>query len=459
MIAEPAPLRAPGVAPLGQRDVLAIAVPIMLSNVTTPLIGIVDTAVLGQLGDPRLIGAVAVGAMIFNMIYWGFGFLRMGTTGLTAQAYGAGPQAEVVATLMRALLIAGAAAAALILAQIPIALIAFKLVPGSQDVEAAAQTYFSIRIWSAPAALANYALLGWFIGLGRAGTAFVLQLILNLTNAALDALLVLGFGLEVAGVAIGTLAAETFAAICGLYLAWRAMGPPAASGVTRALVLEAKALKRMLAVNRDIMIRTLCLLFAFSWFTAQSAGSGDVVLAANAVLFSFLSFSGYFLDGFAFSAETLIGQAIGAKREQRFRDAVRLSSLWAVTFALLLSLVWWFGGGIFIDMMTVSPDVRQLARSFLFWAALAPLAGVAAFQLDGIFIGATQTADMRNMMILSLIIYLAAWAVFTPIFGNHGLWAAVIIFFSIRALSLAWRYPALRRASFPPAPTPAPAGA
>jgi MATE family multidrug resistance protein len=449
MIAEPAPLKAPGEAPLGHRDVLAIAVPIMLSNFTTPLIGIVDTAALGQLSDPRYIGAVAVGAMIFNMIYWAFGFLRMGTTGLTAQAYGAGPAAEVAATLLRALLIAGIAGATLIVLQIPIALVAFKLVPGSEGVEAGAETYFAIRIWSAPAALANYALLGWFIGLGRAGTAFALQLVLNLTNAALDALLVLVMGMDVVGVAIGTVAAETLAAVCGLYIAWRAVGGETLSALTRAHVLESKALKRMLAVNRDIMVRTLCLLFAFSWFTAQSAKGGDVVLAANAVLFSFFSFSAYFLDGFAFASEALVGQAIGAGRRRRFVDAIRLSSLWAAAFSLGLSLFLALAGSALIDLMTVSPEVRTAARGFLIWAAIAPIAGVAAFQLDGIFIGATRTADMRNMMILSLAVYLAAWAVLTPAFGNHGLWASVIVFFLIRAASLGIRFPALVRNAFP----------
>lgn len=447
MIAAPKPLEAPGSAPLRHRDVLAVAVPIMLANVTTPLIGLVDTAVLGQLGEARLIGAVAVGAMIFSMLYWAFGFLRMGTTGLTAQAAGAGAESEVAATLFRALLIAAAAGGLLVLLQRPIGAAAFLLVDASAPVEAEAGDYFAIRIWSAPFALANYALLGWFIGLGRAGTALALQLLLNLTNAGLDALLVLGFGLQVEGVAIGTLAAEVTAAGCGLWLAARAMWP-ALRRLTRTRLFDAHALLRMLAVNADIMVRTLCLLFAFSFFTAQSARGGDVVLAANAILFGFFSLSSYFLDGFAFACEVLVGQAIGAGRRQRFRHAVRLSSLWAAAFGLLLGLALATVGGAMIDLMTVNAEVRATARAYLLWAAATPVAGVAAFQLDGIYIGATRTADMRNLMMLSLAIYLAAWAVLTPSFANHGLWAALVMFFIARGLLLAVRYPALERAAF-----------
>jgi len=433
---------------LSHGAVLAIAIPIILANVTTPIIGLVDTAVLGQLGDPYHIGGVAIGAMIFNLLYWAFGFLRMGTTGLTAQAEGSGNMGEIGATLMRALLIAGVAGIFLVVAQVPISAISFTLLSGSEAVETSAAEYFSIRIWGAPAALANFAFLGWFIGMGRARTALALQLVLNGLNAILDAWFVLGLGLEIKGVAYGTVISEVVAAGAGL---WLAMGMLKRRGIhfDVSRILERTAIRRAIGVNGDIMIRTVGVLFAFTWFTAKSAEGGDVILAANAVLMTLTHTAAYFLDGFAFAAETLAGQAIGAQRINRFRDAVRLSTLWAIIFSTVASALFWFGGGIIIDFLTINEEVRAMARIYLIWAAVVPIAGVMAYQLDGIFIGATRTADMRNMMLLSVAVYLLMWATLTPIIGNHGLWAAIVIFLSLRAITLGLRYPSLVRTSFP----------
>lgn len=435
---------------LGHRQVLAIAVPIILANVTTPLIGLVDTAVLGQLGDPHYIGGVALGALIFNLLFWGFGFLRMGTTGLTAQAEGSGDRKETAATLMRALLIAGVASILVLVFQKPLIVLFMYLVGGSEAVESSATAYYYIRIWSSPAGLANFAFLGWFIGIGRARTALLLQLLLNGTNAVLDAWFVLGLGLEVEGVAYGTFISEWLAASAGLFLALRVLKQ---RGTTFSLarVLDRQAIRRTVSVNRDIMIRTICVLSAFTWFTAKSAEAGDVVLAANSVLMTLTHVAAYFLDGFAFSAETLAGHAIGAQRINRFRDAVKLSTLWALAFALLASTICWFAGYVIIDILTVNEEVRATARLYLFWAALVPLTGVMAYQFDGIFIGATRTADMRNMMLISLALYLMLWAALIPIFDNHGRWAAIVVFLGLRALTLGARYPALVRTSFPSA--------
>ncbi len=441
---------APAAGRLRHRDVLAIALPMIFSNVTTPLIGAVDTAVIGQLGSAPLIGAVAVGATIFTFFYWAFGFLRMGTTGLTAQASGAERHREVLATLYRALLVAGSAGCVIIVLQSPIAAMALWLIGASPDVETAARTYFDIRIWSAPSALANYALVGWFIGLGCAGMAFRLQLLLNLTNIALDSLFVLSFGWGVAGVAAGTLIAETGAAIIGLLVALRAT---AGLRLRAWRVFNAAKLKRMLSVNGDIMIRTLSLLFAFSFFMAQGARAGDMILAANAILMHFLSVSAYFLDGIAYATEALTGKAIGARNPKRFAEAVRLSSIWAGLLSVSAAATFWLAGGAAIDLMTVNEAVRVLAREYLVWAAISPIIGVACFQLDGIFIGATRTHDMRNMMLVSLALYLIAWAVLTPIHGNHGLWAALMLLFVARAITLGLRMPALQRAAFPLTPS------
>jgi MATE family multidrug resistance protein len=437
----------PAPAVLSYGRVLAISLPIILSNITTPLLGITHTAVIGQLGLPHLLGAVALGGTIFSLLFWAFGFLRMGTTGLCAQAAGRGDQNLVAAILARALLLGGIAGCALIVMQRPIGLITLDLIEASGAVEAETQSYFAIRIWSAPFALANYAFLGWFIGLAKTRIAFLLQIVLNGLNVVLSIVLVTGLGWDVAGVAISTVVAEFAAAALGAVIAIRECRARNAA-LSWDNTLDLAGLKRMLIVNADLMIRTLCLLFVFTFFTAQAAKAGDVILAANAILLQFLNISTYLLDGFAFATEALIGQAIGAADRAHFRRAIRLSCVWAVGVSLAASLVFLLAGGPIIDAMTTDPQLREVARLYVFWAIAAPVAGVACFQLDGIFIGATRTADMRNMMIVSLAVFMAAWAILTPPFGNHGLWAALIVFFVARALTLGAFYPALERASF-----------
>lgn len=433
----------PAQIPLTHRAILATALPVMISNVSTPLLGLVDTAVLGRIPDPAYIGAVAVGALIFSFAFWAFGFLRMGTTGLTAQALGAGNVDEIVAGLLRALLISLAAGVALIVLQWPVRSIAFALVEGSAQVELLARGYFDIRIWSAPAALANYALLGWFIGLGRTRVGLVLQLVLNVTNIALDAFFVLGLGWDVRGVALGTVIAEYTAVMTGLAIAIRhSRGLGGRWTIARALARE--KLQRTIAVNGDIMIRSLALIFAFVWFTAQAAKQGEVLLAANAVLLQFVSTSAYFLDGIAFATEALVGHALGAARRAGLTAAARLTTYWAAGLAALLSLLLAVFGPAFVDLMTVDAATRATARIYLGWAAIAPVLGVWAFQLDAIFIGTTRTADMRNAMLASLAIYLFAWWLLTP-WGNHGLWAALCVHYLARMATLLWYYPGLVR--------------
>ena len=431
------------------RSVLALAVPVMLSNVSTPLIGIVDTAVVGQIPDPAQIGAVAVGALVFTFVFWAFGFLRMGTTGLTAQAVGARDGDELLACLGRAMLIAGLVGALLIALQWPIRQAAFALLDGSERVEGLARSYFDIRIWAAPATLANYALLGWFIGRGRAGTALVLQLTLNLSNVALDVLFVLGFGMGVTGVALGTLLAECIAAGAGLALAWvHVRGED--GRWSRARLLDAARLARTLAVNRDIMIRSMALIGISLWFVAHGAKQGEVVLAANAVLMHFVATASYFLDGLAFAAEALVGRAVGAMQRAMFDAAVFVTTLWAVLLAGALSLLFLLGGPMMIEVLTVDVATREAAREHLAWAAMAPLVGVWAFQLDGVFIGATHTAEMRRSMLWSLTIFLIAWWALRG-WGNHGLWAAFHISYVARALTLGGYFPRVARAVGSPA--------
>ena len=429
--------------PLTYRAVLSIAIPVMVSNVSTPLIGIVDTGIVGQLPDPAYIGAVAVGSLIFSFVFWAFGFLRMGTTGLTAQAFGARNTDELRACLARALLIAVVAGTAIVLMQWPIGQIAFALLGGSAEVEGLSREYFDIRVWAAPATLANYALLGWFVGLGRTDIGLVLQLVLNISNILLDALFVLGFGWDVRGVAIGTLIAECIAAISGMLIAWRHLRSLGGQWSV-ASIFDVARLKRTATVNTDIMFRSLALVSVYVWFMANGAEQGDVVLAANAVLMHFISVGAFFLDGLAFAAEALVGRAVGALNRGSFRAAVAMTTQLAAAVAVVVSLFFFAFGPSFIDLLTVDSAVRTAAGAYFPWAAAAPVLGIWAFQLDGIFIGATRTADMRNAMLLSLAIYLAAWWLLTP-FGNHGLWAAFYVHYIARTATLLYYYPALQR--------------
>lgn len=424
--------------------ILAIAWPIILSNLSTPLLGLVDTAVIGNLGDSALIGAIAIGGMIFSFLYWGFGFLRMGTTGLVSQALGAGDAAEVKASFYRAFALGAGIGGLLLIAQVPISLLAFSLIDGSDAVEAAATVYFQIRILGAPLSLAHLAVMGFLLGAQRTRLLLVLQLILNGTNILLDLVFVVGFGWGVAGVAAATVIAEALAIAVGAVMVIRLIrGESESLRIPFALLLDVPALTRMFVVNRDIMIRTLCLIFAFAWFTNQGAKAGDTLLAANAILMQFVTFSAFFLDGYALAAETLVGNAVGGRDRRRLDAAIRYSTELGLVTSVTLSLVFWITATPVINLLTNVAPVRAAAAEYLPWAIAAPVISVWCYLLDGIFIGATRTPEMRNAMIISLALFLGAWFVLTP-FGNHGLWASLMIYFVARAGSLAWYLPRVR---------------
>ncbi len=426
------------------RRVWHIAGPIIISNISVPMLGAVDTAVMGHLPDPKYLGGVAVGAMVFTFIYWGFGFLRMGTGGLTAQAFGAQDADEVRACLARAAVIGIPAAFALIILQVPIASVAFSILEASPGVEALAYEYFSVRIWGAPATLMNFALLGWLIGCQNTRAALWHQLSLNGVNILLDLVFVLGLDWGVAGVAAATAIADAVAVVIGLFLALpilRRLG----GAFVRAKILETSKISRTIALNIDIFIRTICLVSAFAYFTAQGAAFGNVVLAANAVLLNFQTFMAHALDGFAHAAEALGGGAIGARDRQAFRDAVRVSVFWGLLVAVAFSLVYLLAGPLIIDALTGIESVREAGRDYLLWLVLMPLVAVFPFLLDGIFLGGTRGATMRNAMIVSLLIYLVSCYFLVPVWGNNGLWASLTIFMGARGLTLGVRYPALLR--------------
>jgi len=425
--------------------VFAIAGPAMLTNVTTPLLGVVATAAIGRLGEAALLGGVAMASVAFDCIFWLFGFLRMGTVAFTAQALGAGDAVEQRAVLARALLIAGALGLGIIVLQVPIAAVIFDAMGGSAEVTAAARQYFFIRTWSAPFALGNYVMLGWLIGLARVRTALTLQIAINLVNMTIVVALVLGLDLGITGAALAAVIAELSGIGAGLAVAWRMLGKRL--DLPAGILFDRTHMMRMLVVNRDIMIRTAALISAFVFFTARGARAGDVTLAANAVLHNFTLVGAFFLDGIATAAEQLCGRAYGARDRQAFGRAVRLVLIWGFAFGLAATLLFAIVGDHIIDVMTASQEVREAARRFLWFAALAPVCGVMAFCFDGIYIGATWARDMRNLMLASLATYLAAWWLLKS-FDNAGLWIALLIFFIARGAYQAARYPALARAPY-----------
>jgi MATE family multidrug resistance protein len=429
--------------PITHARILRIALPILLAYITVPLIGLVDTGVVGQIPSPEPIAAVGVGAIVLSAVYWIFGFLRMGTTGLVAQALGQNDHEEVAALFTRAVLVGLAGGLGLIVLQLPVFAGAFWISPASAEVEGLARAYMQIRIWSAPAAIAIYGITGWLIAQERTREVLIVQFWMNGVNVALDLLFVVGLNWGVEGVALATFLAEWSALALGLFLcrdvfarpAWRAWG----------LVLRATRLKRMAVVNSDILIRSVLLQAIFVSFLLLGGKFGDTVLAANQVLLQFLYVTGYALDGFAFAAEALVGQAFGAGQRARLRRAVWMNTVWASGFAVALSLIFALWGGWGIEVLTKDPQVQEAARRFLPWMVAAPILQIGLTMLDGIFIGATRTADMRNMMVVTAAFYFASAYALMPVIGNHGLWAALMVSFVVRGVTLGLRYPALER--------------
>lgn len=417
------------------RSVLTIAVPMTLAYLSTPIVGITDTFVIGRLGDPALLGGIAVGTILFDILFSSFNFLRSGSTGLTAQAYGAQDPSEASAVLLRFAAIAVILGLLMLILRQPLLTLGLAFMQPSPAVAQATETYFSIRMLAAPFTFLNYVILGWIIGLGRAGTGLLLQSVLNGVNVGLSLLFVLSYGLGVAGAAWATFAAEVLTACLGLGLI--AFHDRRRPWPGRAGLLNKDRFRQMFGLNRDIMIRSFCLLFAFAYFIAQGARSGDVILAANAILMNFFFVAGYFLDGFATATEQLVGRAIGARWRPAYDRTLWLTIVWGLALSGLLTLVMLLFGATFIDAMTTSDMVRLHAGDYLIWAALTPLAGILAFQMDGVFIGATWSRDMRNMMVLSLVLYLAVLHGFSDQWGNHALWIALLCFLGARGFSLA----------------------
>jgi MATE family multidrug resistance protein len=425
---------------ISHRKVWMLAGPIIISNISVPLVGAVDTAVVGRLPEPQAIGAVALGALIFSFLFWGFGFLRMGTTGFVARAVGANDQQALSDTLLRVLLLALIIGLLIISLSRPVIGFALYLLESTAEVEQLTASYAGIRIWSAPATLLIYVFTGVFIGMHHTGKAFVLQLILNISNMLLDILFVIGFGMGVEGVALATIIAEYLAVFCGFIL----LRQPVLSAIRQfdwQRLVNRHALVQLMSANGNIFIRTLCLVFSFAYFTALSAKMGEVVLAANAILMHLLSIMAYGLDGFAHAAEALTGSAYGAGKRSEFRRSVKLTSLWAVIIAALASLIYLVFGELILSLFTNIRSVLDIAAVYLPWMIISPLISIASFQLDGIFIGSGHTREMRNAMVISMLAYLVLLYFLVPWWGNHGLFLSLSLFMVIRALTLGFYYP------------------
>jgi MATE family multidrug resistance protein len=428
------------------RRVFLLAIPLIVSNLTQPLLSTVDTVLSGHLPGAAALGGVAVGGIFFNTIYWTFGFLRMTTTGLVAQAHGGGRHDELRVHLLRALVTAAAIGTLILILQAPIISIAVHVLGASGAVAENARIYCHIRIWSAPAALANYVILGYLLGRQRARTALVLQAMVNVVNVAVALMLVLRLHWGVAGVATATMMADWAGCFLGLVLAHHALHRE--SGEHRVAwreLLDGPSLRHLFALNRDIFLRTLSLVAAYIWFTRTGAREGDATLAANAVLMNMFFIVAYGLDGFANATEALVGESIGARRLDDYRAVLRASTVSALAVAALASLVYLLAGSHLIGLFTNVEAVRLLARRFLPWAVALPVLSVWCFQFDGIFIGATRARELRDSMVISFVVFLALAIVFQRFFGNHGLWCAFSTWMVVRGITLAMRLPRVER--------------
>ena len=415
----------------------------MLTNITVPLLGLVDTAVLGHLSQPDYLAAVAVGANLFSVLYWAFGFMRMGTTGLVAQARGRGDGAAVNRLLLQSLLLGLAIGLLIILLQWPLIHIGLHLMQASPAVTALATDYADIRIWSAPAVLCQYTVVGWLIGVQYPRGPMLVMIAANGLNMLLDITFVTGLGWNSNGVALATLLAEYLATGLGLWLVWRQR--PRDEPIAFERLWRWRDYADILHVNRYLLVRTLCLLLTFAFFTAQGARQGDTVVAANAVLLTFLMLISNGLDGFANGAEALVGEAVGRRDKALFQAVCFTALRWALLAAVLFSLVFLIGGHLIIAGLTDIPAVLTTAEDYLPWVWILPLAAVWSYLLDGIFIGAVQTRAMQNTMLASVfLIFLPAWWLTRP-FGNHGLWFALTLFMLSRGLTLGWGFRRLSR--------------
>jgi len=415
------------------REILQIALPSIVSNITVPLLGLIDAAIVGHLGAASYIGAIAVGGMLFNIIYWIFGFLRMGTSGMTSQAYGQKDEAETMRILARSMGVGMLIALALIILQYPIERIAFTLMKATPEVERLASLYFRICIWGAPAVLGLYSISGWCIGMQNSRFPMYVAITQNIVNILASLVLVYGFGMKIEGVAIGTLVAQYAGLLMALWL-WTSHFKRLLPYIQLQALLAKGAIRRFFQVNRDIFFRTLCLVAVTMYFTSAGAAQGEVILAVNTLLMHFFTFFSYIMDGFAYAGEALVGKHLGANDRPALRQMVHQLFVWGIVLSLVFTLVYGIGGKVFLGLITNEQSVITASSAYFYWVLAIPLAGFAAFLYDGIFIGATATRWMLYAMSIATTAFFLIYYGFRGAMGNHALWLAFITYLALRVI-------------------------
>jgi len=430
------------------KSILRLAVPNIISNVTIPLLGLVDLTLMGHLDSDIYIGAISLGTVIFNFIYWGFSFLRMGTSGFTAQSYGEKDEKESFHILVRALSISTLISFFIIMLQIPIEWISFKLINGSKDVESLAREYFRIRIWAAPATLGLYVLNGWFLGMQNARFPMITSIAANVFNIVLSFIFVMALHFNVTGVAWGTVLAQYLGIFVGIGLFFKSYRHLIQHWNWQS-VIDFKVLKNFFRVNSDIFIRTFCVIFVFTFFTSKSASINDHILAVNSLLIQFLLFFAFFIDGFAFAGEALSGRYLGEKMRDRFLKVTRYLFYWGTILAGAFSVLYFFGNRLILQIMTDQSKLIATAMDFKYWVIVMPIVSFASFIWDGIYIGATASKEMRNSMIgASMLVFLPTYFLLQPLIGSHALWLAMMLFMVSRGVFQTILFPKVLRKSF-----------
>ncbi len=416
------------------REILKLALPNIVSNITVPLLGLIDLALMGHLGSEVYIGAISLGSVIFNFIYWGFGFLRMSTSGFTAQAYGEKNRQESITILMRSLIVAVAISFLILILQSPIAWASFKLIGGSEEVEKLANEYFRIRVWAAPAALSLLALNGWFLGMQNARFPMVIAISVNAVNILFSLFFVFALNMKSEGVALGTALSQYVGltvAIVLLLRKYKALLPK----ISKKGLSDIKAFTNFFKVNTDIFVRSFCIILVFTFFTSKSAGIDDTTLAINSLLIQFLMFFSFFIDGFAFAGEAMVGKFVGAKKIVDLKKVVKLLFAWGSVLALVFTFAYAGGANFILGLLTSQEGVVQAAAPFLFWVSLVPFASFSSFIWDGVYIGATASKAMRNTLLFSTFVVFAPLYYFLfPVLGNHALWLGMVLFMLSRGL-------------------------
>lgn len=410
------------------KKILRLAMPNIISNITIPLLGLVDLALMGHMNSEIYIGAIALGGVIFNLLYWGFSFLRMSTSGFTAQAFGEKNDTETITILFRALLVAVFAGFVMVLMQVPISWASFKIIGGSSEVEQLADKYFRIRIWGAPAALSLFVFNGWFLGMQNARYPMIIAILVNVVNIVLSLIFVFKLNMKADGVALGT-ALSQYLGLAIAILLFSKRYRKLLRYLSKKSLLMLQPLVRFLKVNSDIFIRTFCIIAVHTFFTSKSASMNDTILAVNSLLLQFLLFFSFFIDGFAYAGEALVGKYIGSRSLEKLNQVVRLLFYWGTGLALLFTLLYIPGVRALLQLLTSQQDVIEGAASFIPWVIMVPLASFASFIWDGVYIGATASKAMRNTLLAStFLVFAPVYYFLNPLWGNHALWLGMLMF-------------------------------